>query len=90
MNEIAQVIEPERYELFAGPAYNFSFGRRSFFKALGGIVVVSMVARTPRANAQQGESGGGRGRGGRAMPQEIGAWMHIDAKGAVNRLHRQS
>ncbi len=75
------VLEPERYELFAGPAYNFSFGRRSFFKALGGIVVVSMVARAPRANAQ--ESGGGRGRGGRAMPQEIGAWLHIDDKGAV-------
>jgi nicotinate dehydrogenase subunit B len=74
-------LEPERYELFAGPAYTFSFGRRSFFKALGGIVVVSMVARTPRANAQ--ESGGGRGRGGRAMPQEIGAWLHIDDKGAV-------
>jgi nicotinate dehydrogenase subunit B len=75
------VLEPERYELFAGPAYNFSFGRRSFFKALGGIVVVSVVARAPRANAQ--ESGGGRGRGGRAMPQEIGAWLHIDDKGAV-------
>jgi nicotinate dehydrogenase subunit B len=76
-------LEPERYELFAGPAYTFSFGRRSFFKSLGGIVVVSMVARTPRANAQQGESGGGRGRGGRSMPQEIGAWLHIDANGAV-------
>jgi nicotinate dehydrogenase subunit B len=72
-------IEPERYELFAGPAYSFSFDRRSFFKALGaGIVVVSYVSR---AKAQ--ESGGGRGRGGRSSPQEIGAWLHIDGKGAV-------
>ncbi len=72
-------IEPERYELFTGPAYKFAFGRRSFFKALGGgIVIVSICAK---AKAQ--ESGGGRGRGGRAMPQEIGAWLHIDAKGAV-------
>ncbi len=72
-------IEPERYELFSGPAYKFAFGRRSFFKTLGGgIVVVSLCARS---KAQ--ESGGGRGRGGRAMPQEIGAWLHIDAKGAV-------
>jgi nicotinate dehydrogenase subunit B len=70
-------IEPERYELMAGPAYNFSFGRRGFFKALGGgLVVVSYVARAQ-------ESGGGRGRGGHAMPKEIGAWLHIDEKGAV-------
>jgi len=70
-------LEPERYELMAGPAYNFSFGRRGFFKALGGgLVVVSYAAKAQ-------ESGGGRGRGGRAMPKEIGAWLHIDEKGAV-------
>jgi nicotinate dehydrogenase subunit B len=72
-------LEPERYELMAGPAYNFSFGRRGFFKALGGgLVVVSYVA-TSKAQ----ESGGGRGRGGRAMPKQIGAWLHIDERGAV-------
>ncbi len=71
-------IEPERYELLEGPAYNFSFDRRGFFKALGGgIVVVSFLAR---AKAQ--ESGGGR-RGGRATPQEIAAWLHVDNRGAV-------
>jgi nicotinate dehydrogenase subunit B len=72
-------LEPERYELVAGPAYNFSFGRRSFFKTLGGGIVVASLLR--RAAAQ--ESGGGRGRGGRNAPQEIGAWLHIDANGAV-------
>src|SRR5579862_1116409 len=39
-------FEPERYELMAGPAYHFSFGRRGFFKALGGgIVVVSFLSK---------------------------------------------
>jgi len=72
-------FEPERYELLAGPAYKFSLDRRDFFKTLGGgIVVVSFLTR---AKAQ--ESGGGRGRGGRNMPQEIGAWLHIDQNGAV-------
>ena len=72
-------FEPERYELMAGPAYNFSFGRRGFFKALGGgIVVVSFL---PKTEAQ--ESGGGRRRFGRAMPQQIAAWLHIDQNGAV-------
>ncbi len=71
-------LEPERYELREGPAYDFSFDRRGFFKALGGgIVIVSFLAR---AEAQ--ESGGGRGRG-RAMPQEIAAWLHVDTNGAV-------
>ena len=72
------ILEPERYELREGPAYDFSFDRRGFFKTLGGgIVVVSLIAR---AEAQ--ESGGGRARG-RTMPQEIAAWLHIDQKGAV-------
>ncbi|HLW76188.1 MAG TPA: molybdopterin cofactor-binding domain-containing protein, partial [Bryobacteraceae bacterium] len=72
-------FEPERYELHAGPKYDFPFGRRSFFKGLGGgIVAVSLIAKS---NAQ--ESGGGRGRGRRSGPQEIGAWLHIDGKGAV-------
>jgi nicotinate dehydrogenase subunit B len=70
-------LEPERYELLAGPAYNFSFGRRSFFKTLGGgLVVVSYLAKAQ-------ESGGGRGAFGRAMPKQIAAWLHIDDKGAV-------
>ena len=71
-------FEPERYELREGPAYDFSFDRRGFFKALGGgIVVVSLLSR---AEAQ--ESGGGRGRG-RSMPREVAGWLHINEKGAV-------
>jgi nicotinate dehydrogenase subunit B len=71
-------LEPERYELMAGPAYTFSFGRRGFFQALGGgLVVVSYAA------VGKGQESGGRGGGGHAMPKQIGAWLHIDEKGAV-------
>lgn len=71
-------LEPERYELLAGPAYNFPLDRRGFFKTLGGgIVVASFLAQ---ADAQ--ESGGGR-RGGQRIPQQISAWLHIDRNGAV-------
>lgn len=56
-------LEPERYELLAGPAYNFPLDRRGFFKSLGGgIVVASLIA-----HAQ--ESGGGR-RGGQSAPEK--------------------
>ena len=71
-------FEPERYELLAGPAYNFPLDRRGFFKSLGGGIVVA--AFLAEANAQ--ESGGGR-RGGQAAPKEISAWLHIDRNGAV-------
>src|SRR5262245_48591158 len=78
---IEPVIEPERYELAAGPAYHFELARRDFFKALGSGVLI--VFALEDALAQQ-ESGGGRRRGGGApLPQEIGAWLHIDETGAV-------
>jgi isoquinoline 1-oxidoreductase len=80
--ELQPGFEVERYELRERPRYRFSLGRREFFKSLGGgIVVVSILAKS--TNAQ--ESGGGRGgRGGRAnLPQEIGAWLHIAADGRV-------
>jgi isoquinoline 1-oxidoreductase len=68
-------FEPERYELLAGPAYDFPLDRRGFFKTLGGGIVVASFL-----NAQ--ESGGGR-RGGQSAPKEISAWLHIDRNGAV-------
>jgi nicotinate dehydrogenase subunit B len=70
-------FEPERYELLAGPAYDFPLDRRGFFKTLGGGIVVASFL-----NAQQQESGRG-GRGGRQAPKEISAWLHIDRNGAV-------
>jgi isoquinoline 1-oxidoreductase len=68
-------FEPERYELLAGPAYDFPLDRRGFFKTLGGGIVVASFLRAQ-------ESGAGR-RGGQAAPKEISAWLHIDRNGAV-------
>jgi CO/xanthine dehydrogenase Mo-binding subunit len=78
-------IESERYELFAGPLYNFNFNRRQFLKAFsGGIALIvpasSLIAHT--LQQEQGESG--RGRRNELIPDEIGAWIHIDEKGTVS------
>jgi isoquinoline 1-oxidoreductase len=73
-------VEVERYELSAPPPYRFDVERRAFlriFAAMGGglAVVVSM----PRASAQESGSGGQRG----AAPRDVGAWLHIDERGAI-------
>jgi isoquinoline 1-oxidoreductase len=78
------VIEPERYELAAGPAYRFGVARRDLLRALGGGLLV--LALSPAgADARQGESGGGRRGGGNGggQPQEVGAWLHVGADGRV-------
>ena len=81
--EIAHEIE--RYELFADPRYSFGFDRRQFLKAFsGGIALIvpvsNLVART--LQQEQGESGAGRFN--ERVPNEIGAWIHIDEKGTVS------
>jgi isoquinoline 1-oxidoreductase len=81
MSEIE--LEPERYELIAGPAYQFELGemrRRDFFKVLGGGALIVLALKD--ALAQQ-ESGGGGRRGGAPRPVEIGAWLHIAENGVV-------
>ncbi len=78
--ELEPVLEPERYELHAAPAYHFDMPRRDFFKALGcGVLIVFALTE---AEAQQ-ESGGGRRGSGVRVPQEIGAWLHVGENGAV-------
>ena len=67
-------IEVERYELHAGATYSFAPGRRDFCKLLGGGLVV-MLALDFEAQAQR--------PGGRAMPPQIGAWLHIAESGAI-------
>lgn len=52
--------------------------RRDLFRWLGAGVL--MLVALPEADAQ--ESGRGHPRGGNA-PQQIGAWLHIDAEGRV-------
>jgi CO/xanthine dehydrogenase Mo-binding subunit len=76
-------LEPERYELAAGPAYHFEIGemrRRDFFRVLGGGVLIVLALKD--APAQQ-ESGGGARRGGPPRPVEIGAWLHIAESGTA-------
>ena len=76
-------IEQERYELLAGPAYEFTPDRRDFFKLLGGGIIV-LLALGEGSEAQ--EAGGGRRRGGfggEPLPQDIGAWLHIGEDGAI-------
>jgi isoquinoline 1-oxidoreductase len=73
-------LEVERYELREGPAYQFTWRRREFFKALGCGLVVLLVVKPTFA---QESGGGGRRGGGRNRPQEIGAWLHIGEDGTV-------
>ena len=74
-------FEPERYELSGPSLHTFEVDRRDFFKTLGGGILVA-VYFSSAAKAQES----GRGRGGfraQPVPQEIGAWLHINADGAV-------
>ena len=82
VKEEVVILEPERYELAARLPYSFELNRRDFVRGVGGgILLVSMIART----AAQQESGGARRGGGQMerMPQEVGAWLHIAEDGAV-------
>ena len=71
-------IEFERYELRSGPAYRFTPDRRDFFKLLGGGIIL-FLALSPESEAQEG----GRRGGGEALPQDLGAWLHIGEDGAI-------
>jgi len=67
------LLEPERYELSAGPTYHFEVDRREFFKFMGaGILIVCALK-----GAQGQESGSGKRRSGEELPRDIGGWLHI-------------
>lgn len=77
-------FEPERYELAAGPLYQFDLKldlhRRRFFELLGGGLAVLLL--TDGSDAQ--ESGfGRRGSRGGQRPAQISAWLHVGDDGAV-------
>lgn len=76
-------FEIERYELLADPLYHFGFDRRQFLKAFsGGIALIvpltNLLAQQPQ---QRGESG--RGESNNDVPNEIGAWIHINEDGSI-------
>ncbi|MGB6333006.1 MAG: molybdopterin cofactor-binding domain-containing protein, partial [Candidatus Sulfotelmatobacter sp.] len=72
-------IEPERYELRARPAYHFEVDRREFFKFMGAGILV--VCALKGVHAQ--ESGSGKRRSGKDLPQDIAGWLHIGENGIV-------
>ncbi len=72
--------EPERYELAAEPAYRFELARREFFRLVGGGIVVLLTLPETALSQESGRRQ--RGFGG-AIPQEIGAWLHIGEDGSV-------
>ena len=86
-NDLAEAeLEPERYELYAEPRYRFAPDRRDFLKTLGAGIVVGLLVEVEQSEAQPPAGRGrgrGRGFGGGAMPQDLGAWLHIDEKGTV-------
>jgi isoquinoline 1-oxidoreductase len=74
-------IETERYELFETPSYKFHFDRRDFIKAFGaGIIFIVPLSRALAQQRGQGESGRG---GNDRLPNDIGAWIHVDEDGGV-------
>ena len=77
-------LELERYELFADPTYNFDFNRRQFLKAFTGGIALIVPVSNVIARTLQDPDESGRGRGMPAIPQEIGAWIHIDENGTVS------
>src|SRR5687768_2078800 len=77
-------IEPERYELFATPDYNFDLDRRHFIKTFG--LGILFIIPTKRALAQQRDQEESGGRGRNNVPNDVGAWIHIDENGAVTVL----
>jgi len=78
---MSEFIDVERYELFREPAYNFSFDRRQFMTVFGGGLALIVPVTNLLAQDRQGESG--RGGFDRDLPQEIGAWIHVDQDGSI-------
>jgi nicotinate dehydrogenase subunit B len=75
----ASAHEPERYELTGDPAYRFDLQRREWFKVVGAGLVIGVAVR-PSAHAQES----GRASHQDDLPEEIGAWIHVDERGAVS------
>ena len=80
LETLATQMEPERYELQAGPVYQFQVGRRDFVKFLGAGILVACVLKDVTA----GQESGGNRRGGETLPTQIGSWLHIGEDGSVS------
>jgi hypothetical protein len=67
-------LEPERYELFEEPRYEFEPDRRDFLRIVGSGIVVCLVPGESQAQ-QRGSSG--------ANVLQLGSWLHISETGQV-------
>ena len=67
-------IEPERYELRAGPRYDFS--RREFLATVGAGVIVLIVTRGRLVRAELPE-------GIQQVDDSVAAWLHVAEDGTV-------
>ena len=76
---MSDLPEVERYELSEDPFYNFAFDRRQFLK--GFSAGIALLVPLGHLLAQEGEAGGGAFN--RELPQEIGAWIHIEEDGSI-------
>jgi isoquinoline 1-oxidoreductase len=74
------LFEPERYELWEDDRLSVELSRRSFFRIVGGGLVVALVLG--RGTAPALAQARRRPIGGR-FPREIGAWLHIGKDSAV-------
>jgi isoquinoline 1-oxidoreductase len=72
--------EPERYELYSGPLYQFEPDRRDFLRLLGGGLVVCLLLDNPLSAQPPGGRGG---RGGGRTPVDLSARLHIDEDGKI-------
>jgi nicotinate dehydrogenase subunit B len=68
-------LEPERYEFFEEPRYEFELDRRDFLKVVGGGILVCLVVG--ESSAQQRDSFS------RARRLELSSWLHIGEDGKV-------
>jgi nicotinate dehydrogenase subunit B len=75
-------LEPERYELFEEPRYQFDVDRREFLRVAGGGILVCLVLGDAVAQ-QPPRQGRGRGGFGGSGTQELGARLHISETGQV-------
>src|SRR6266567_4122996 len=79
-----EIIDVDRYELFAEPSYRFGFDRRQFIKVFsGGIALVVPLTNLLAQQPQQRQGESGRGGSNRRIPNDIGAWIHVDEDGGV-------
>jgi len=76
-DDAPDLVEVERYELFAGPAYRFEVHRPRLLQGAGSGLVVAF-ARPPRWPRNRAGCGAGRGPARRRL-----AWLYIGEDGRV-------